>query len=108
MMSIGWAGKRPRGFPGLSGPDRCRSLPAPIGTGGIRPLDVETRNELRRTYTVVARLAHQGLPQHQLERRLRDIYRNGNETRRAALQQSNEALVALGYSRILYSDLTGD
>ena len=71
-------------------------------------MDTETRNDLRRTYTVVARLAHQGLAQDQLAQALREIYRNGNESMRAALLESNEALVALGYERIFYSDLAAD
>jgi hypothetical protein len=71
-------------------------------------LDVEQETDLRRTYTMVARLAHQGVSQEQLERVLREIYRDGNDTMRSALRDSNEALAALGYGTISYSDLRGD
>jgi hypothetical protein len=57
---------------------------------------------------MVARLAHQGVSQDQLERVLRGIYREGNDAMRSALHESNEALVALGYGRVGYSDLQGD
>jgi hypothetical protein len=73
-----------------------------------RPLDVETETDLRRTYTMVARLAHQGVSQDQLERVLHDIYRSGNDTMRSALRESNDALIALGYGGVVYSDLPGD
>ena len=53
--------------------------------------------DLRRTYTMVARLAHQGVSQDHLERVLREIYREGNDTMRSALLESNAALSALGY-----------
>jgi hypothetical protein len=48
------------------------------------------------------------MAQDDLARALREIYRNGNESMRAALRESNEALVALGYDRIFYSDLAVD
>jgi predicted DNA-binding protein (UPF0278 family) len=65
-------------------------------------LDVEQETDLRRTYTMVARLAHQGVSQDHLERVLREIYRDGNETMRLALLDSNEALSALGYDTVRY------
>jgi hypothetical protein len=71
-------------------------------------LDVEQETDLRRTYTMVARLAHQGVSQDHLERVLREVYRDGNDTMRSALLESNEALNALGYGSISYSDLPGD
>jgi len=71
-------------------------------------LDVEQETDLRRTYTMVARLAHQGVSQDQLERVLRDLYRDGNDTMRSALLESNEALNALGYSTIRYPDSPAD
>lgn len=70
-------------------------------------MNVETEIDLRRTYTLVARLAHEGVSQDQLERVLRGIYREGNDAMRSALRESNEALVALGYGRVGYSDLQG-
>jgi hypothetical protein len=57
---------------------------------------------------MVARLAHQGVSQDQLERVLRGIYREGNDAMRSALHESNDALVALGYGRVAYSDPQGD
>jgi hypothetical protein len=57
---------------------------------------------------MVARLAHQGVSQDQLERVLRGIYREGSDAMRAALRESNDALAALGYGRVGYSDLQGD
>jgi len=57
---------------------------------------------------MVARLAHQGVSQDQLERVLREIYRDGNDTMRSALLESNEALNALGYSTISYPDSPPD
>lgn len=80
------------------------SQPCHFAGEGGRPLDVETRNDLRRTYTVVARLAHQGVSQGQLEQALHEIYRNGSDTMRAALRDSNEALIALGYSGVVYPE----
>jgi len=71
-------------------------------------LDLEQETDLRRTYTMVARLAHQGVSQDQLERVLREIYRDGNDTMRSALLESNEALNALGYSTISYPDSPPD
>jgi len=71
-------------------------------------LDDETRTDLRRTYTIVARLAHQGVSQDRLERVLREIYREGNDAMRSALRESNEALVALGYGRVAYPEAAGD
>jgi hypothetical protein len=67
-------------------------------------LDVEQETDLRRTHTMVARLAHQGVSQDHLERVLREIYRDGNETMRLALLDSNEALSALGYDTVSYPD----
>ena len=57
---------------------------------------------------MVARLAHQGVSQDQLERVLREIYRDGNDTMRSALLDSNEALSALGYGMISYPDSPAD
>ncbi len=71
-------------------------------------LDVEQETDLRRTYTMVARLAHQGVSQDHLERVLREIYREGNDTMRSALLQSNEALSALGYGTVSYPDSPAD
>lgn len=71
-------------------------------------LDVEQETDLRRTYTMVARLAHQGVSQDHLERVLREIYREGNDTMRAALLESNEALSALGYGTVSYADSPAD
>ncbi len=71
-------------------------------------MDVEQETDLRRTYTMVARLAHQGVSQDQLERVLREIYRDGNDTMRSALLDSNEALSALGYGMISYPDSPAD
>jgi len=76
--------------------------------GEILLLDVEQETDLRRTYTMVARLAHQGVSQDHLERVLREIYREGNDTMRSALLESNEALSALGYGTISYPDSPAD
>ena len=69
------------------------------------PLDIESANDLRRTHTLVARLAHAGVTQEQLEHVLCDIYKDGNDVIRSALRQSNEALLALGYSVVRYPDM---
>ncbi len=71
-------------------------------------LDLEQETDLRRTYTMVARLAHQGVSQDHLERVLREIYRQGNDTMRSALLESNEALSALGYGTVSYVDSPAD
>lgn len=57
---------------------------------------------------MVARLAHQGVSQDHLERVLREIYLQGNDTMRTALIESNEALSALGYGTVSYVDLPAD
>jgi hypothetical protein len=71
-------------------------------------LDLETRNDRRRTYTMVARLADRGLTQDDLERVLREVYADGNDTVRTALRESNESLLALGYDRVAYTESPGD
>jgi hypothetical protein len=71
-------------------------------------LDADRAIDLRRTYTMVARLTHQGATQDQLESVLRELYRDGNDAMRSALRESNEALVALGYARVAFPDLPGD
>jgi len=71
-------------------------------------LDLETRNDRRRTYTMVARLADRGLTQDHLERVLREVYADSNDTVRSALRESNESLMALGYDRVSYADARGD
>lgn len=93
---------------GLARPGQLRASRDTPADGEILLLDVEQETDLRRTYTMVARLAHQGVSQDHLERVLREIYRDGNETMRSALLESNEALNALGYSTISYPDLAPD
>jgi hypothetical protein len=46
--------------------------------------------------------------QEQLEHVLRDTYKDGNDVIRSALRQSNEALLALGYSVVRYPDMPID
>jgi hypothetical protein len=67
-------------------------------------LDLESRNDRRRTYTMVARLTQRGLTQDHLERVLREVYADGNDTVRSALRESNESLMALGYGSVAYAD----
>jgi hypothetical protein len=57
---------------------------------------------------MVASLAHRGLTQDYIERVLRDVYANSNDTVRSALRESNESLIALGYDRVSYAHSRGD
>jgi hypothetical protein len=71
-------------------------------------LNAQQAIELQRTHTVVARLINQGARQDQLERVLQQIYRDGNDALRSALIETNDALAALGYSRVSYTDALAD
>jgi hypothetical protein len=71
-------------------------------------LNAQQAIELQRTHTVVARLINQGVRQEQLESVLQQIYRDGNDTLRSALIETNDALAALGYSRVSYPGALAD
>lgn len=57
---------------------------------------------------MVARLTQRGVPQDHLERVLREVYADGNDTVRSALRESNASLMALGYNSVAYADTPGD